>query len=236
MGEDSGIADRIRTVRARVAAAARDAGRSPADVAIVAVAKTHGAAAVEAALGAGQLVFGENRVQEAQAKYPSLRQRHPDLRLHLIGPLQSNKVKLALELFDVIHTLDRPKLAAALAGLRSSSPSLPALYVQVNTGLEPQKSGIAPADAVAFVRHCVDALGLPVVGLMCIPPVDVDPIPHFALLRELGRESGLGRLSMGMSDDFEAAVRLGATEVRVGSAIFGGRAGAQEAGPVPPAQ
>ena len=213
------IAENLRVVRAEIAAAARAAGRDPGEVELVAVAKTHAAALVEAALAAGQTVFGENRVQEAAQKYPALKAAHPTLRLHLIGPLQTNKVRDAVALFDVIETLDRPKLAEALA----RETRRPTLFVQVNTGEEAQKAGVLPAEADAFVDDCVRRLGLPVEGLMCIPPADEEPAPHFALLREIARRHGLRRLSMWMSGDYPVAVRFGATGVRVGSAIFGAR-------------
>jgi pyridoxal phosphate enzyme (YggS family) len=218
-----GIADRLAAVKAQIAAAAAAAGRDPRDVALVAVAKTHGPAAVEAALAAGQRLFGENRVQEAQAKYPALKARFPDLVLHLIGPLQTNKVKEAVALFDAIESLDRVKLADALAKEMARAGRRPHCFVQVNTGEEAQKAGIPPREADAFIAYCRDELGLPVVGLMCIPPVEEEPSPHFALLREIARRNGLASLSMGMSADFELAIRLGATHVRVGTAIFGAR-------------
>jgi len=217
------IADRLAAVKAQIAAAAAAAGRDPRDVALVAVAKTHGPAAVEAALAAGQRLFGENRVQEAQAKYPALKARFPDLVLHLIGPLQTNKVKEAVALFDAIESLDRVKLADALAKEMARAGRRPSCFVQVNTGEEAQKAGIPPREADAFIAYCRDELGLPVVGLMCIPPVEEEPSPHFALLREIARRNGLASLSMGMSADFETAIRLGATHVRVGTAIFGAR-------------
>jgi len=216
------IAGNLAQVRARIAAAAQEAARDPDDVDLVAVSKTHPAAAVEAALAAGQSLFGENRVQEAQGKFPALKAAHPGLRLHLIGPLQTNKVKDALALFDVIETLDRPKLARALAKEAEKAGRLPDCYIQVNTGEEPQKAGILPAEADAFVAEC-RALGLPVQGLMCIPPVDEEPALHFAFLREIARRNGLAGLSMGMSGDYETAVRFGATLVRVGTGIFGAR-------------
>ena len=218
-----GIADRLAAVKAQIAAAAAAAGRDPREVRLVAVAKTHGAEAVEAALVAGQRLFGENRVQEAQGKYPALKQRFPDLMLHLIGPLQTNKVKEAVALFDAIESVDRVKLADALAKEMARAGRRPQCFVQVNTGEEPQKAGIPPREADAFVAYCRDELGLPVVGLMCIPPVEEEPSPHFALLREIARRNGLASLSMGMSADFELAIRLGATHVRVGTAIFGAR-------------
>ena len=210
-------------VEDRIAAAARAAGREPAEVTLVAVSKTQPAARVREALAAGHRLFGENRVQEAQAKYPALRESFPDLALHLIGPLQTNKVREAVALFDVIETVDRPRLAAALAReMERTGRRLPCL-VEVNTGEEPQKSGVLPADADAFVLECRDRLGLPIVGLMCVPPLDEEPSPHFALLREIARRTGLDVLSMGMSADFETAIRFGATHVRVGTAIFGAR-------------
>ena len=217
------IAGNLAAVRARIAAAEEGAGREAGEVALVAVSKTHQAGAVEAALAAGQRVFGENRVQEAQHKFPALKRRFPDLVLHLVGPLQSNKARDAVALFDVIETVDRPRLAEALAAEMARSGRRPECFVQVNTGEEAQKAGVAPADAEAFVVRCRDALRLPVRGLMCIPPVDEAPAIHFALLRELARRAGLGMLSMGMSGDFESAIRLGATHVRVGTAIFGAR-------------
>lgn len=219
---DTDIAANLAEVRARIAAAAEDAGRAPEEVTLVAVSKVHPAAAVEAALAAGQRVFGENRVQEAQGKFPAVKQNHPELRLHLIGPLQTNKVKDALQLFDVIETVDRPKLARAIAKEAEKLGVTPVCYIQVNTGEEPQKAGVAPAEADAFVSECRD-LGLDVQGLMCIPPVDEEPSLHFAFLREIARRNGLAGLSMGMSGDYETAVRFGATLVRVGTGIFGAR-------------
>ena len=217
------IADRLEAVKAKIAAAAAAVGRDPAGVALVAVAKTHGPSAVEAALAAGQRLFGENRVQEAQAKYPALKARHRGLVLHLIGPLQTNKVKEAVALFDAIESLDRPKLADALAKEMARAGRRLQCFVQVNTGEEPQKAGVPPREADAFVAYSRDELGLPVVGLMCIPPLEEEPSPHFALLREIARRNGLPGLSMGMSADYELAIRLGATHVRVGTAIFGER-------------
>ncbi len=216
------VAGNLAEIRARIAAAAAEAGRDPKDVALVAVSKTHPPAAVEAAFAAGQVVFGENRVQEAQGKFPPLQAAHPDLRLHLIGPLQTNKTKDALALFDVIETVDRPKLARALAKEGEKAGRLPDCYIQVNTGEEPQKAGILPGEADAFVAEC-RALGLPLRGLMCIPPVDEDAALHFAFLREIARRNDLAGLSMGMSGDYETAVRFGATLVRVGTGIFGAR-------------
>ena len=216
------IADNLAEVQARIAAAAKEAGRDAQAVSLVAVSKMHPAAAVEAALAAGQRVFGENRVQEAQGKFPALKPAHPALRLHLIGPLQTNKVRDALEIFDVIETVDRPKLARALAKEAEKLGVAPDCYIQVNTGEEPQKAGISPGEADAFIADC-RALGLEVAGLMCIPPVDEAPALHFAFLREIARRNGLAGLSMGMSGDYEAAVRFGATLVRVGTGIFGAR-------------
>lgn len=215
--------DRLADVKARIAAAAEHAGRDPATVTLIAVSKTFGPPAIEPVLAAGQRAFGENRVKEAEEKWPLLRERHPDLRLHLIGPLQTNKVREAVALFDAIHVLDRDRLAAALAKEMARQGRSPTLFVQVNTGDEPQKSGIARGDAAAFVARCREEHGLAVEGLMCIPPLADDPAPHFEMLRRLGAELGLPLLSMGMSADFETAIRHGATHVRVGSAIFGGR-------------
>ena len=217
------IAANLAGVRARIAAAARAAGRDPGDVTLVAVGKTHGAAYIEAAVAAGQTVFGENRVQEALGKFPPLKAAHPELVLHLIGPLQTNKAREAVALFDVIETLDRPKLARALAQEMDKAGRRPDCFVQVNTGEEAQKAGVAPRDADAFIAFARDELGLPVVGLMCIPPLDEEPALHFALLAEMAKRNAVAKLSMGMSADYETAIRLGATHVRVGTAIFGPR-------------
>jgi pyridoxal phosphate enzyme (YggS family) len=219
----AGLAERLGLVKERIAAAARAVRRDPADVTLVAVSKTHDAAAVSTAIAAGQRVFGENRVQEAQAKYLALRARHPDLVLHLIGPLQTNKVKEAVALFDVIETVDRPKLAEALVREMERAGRRPRCFIQINTGEEPQKAGVLPAAADAFIAECRERWRLPVDGLMCIPPLDQEPSPHFALLREIARRHTLPGLSMGMSADYEIAIRLGATHVRVGTAIFGER-------------
>ena len=217
------IAANLAEVRARIAAAAGAAGRAADGVTLVAVSKTHPAAAVRAALAAGQRVFGENRVQEALAKFPGLRRDFPDLRLHLIGPLQTNKVRDAVAHCDVIETVDRPRLAESLAReMQRSGRPLPC-FIEVNTGEEAQKAGVLPETADGFIADCRDRLGLPVVGLMCIPPEDEEPALHFALLREIARRNGLDQLSMGMSADFETAIRFGATHVRVGTAIFGAR-------------
>lgn len=218
------IADNLARIRARIEAATQAAGRAPGSVTLVAVSKTNPAEAVEAALAAGQRVFGENRVQEAAGKFPALRPAHPDMRLHIIGGLQTNKARDAVRIADVIESLDRPKLAAALAEAMEKEGRRPDCLIQVNTGEEPQKSGIARAEAPDFLRACREEWGLPVTGLMCIPPADEDPRPHFAFLAELAAKEGLAVLSMGMSGDFEAAIALGATHVRVGSAIFGARA------------
>jgi len=220
------IAANLTAVRGRIEAAARAAGRAPESVALVAVSKTHPAAIVRDALAAGHRVFGENRVQEAQAKYPALREAYPDLALHLIGPLQTNKVRAALAIFDVIESVDRPRLAQALAKEMNHSGRRPPCLIEVNTGEEARKAGILPADADGFIVECRDRVGLSILGLMCVPPIDEEPAPHFALLREIARRNGLAVLSMGMSADFERAIRFGATHVRVGTAIFGAR-GAQ---------
>jgi PLP dependent protein len=221
--KDAPAAARWRDVKAAIARAARDSGRDPASVALVAVSKTFPAEAVEPVLAAGERRFGENYVQEAKAKWPPLRERIPDVELHLIGPLQSNKARDAVALFDAIHTLDRPSLAEALAKEIARQGRAPRLFVQVNTGEEPQKGGIAPAEADAFLAACRDRWGLAVEGLMCIPPAEDPSSPHFAFLAAIARRNGLRLLSMGMSADFEAAIQLGATHVRVGSAIFGAR-------------
>jgi len=217
------VAANLARVQARIAAAARAAGRAPDEASLVAVAKTQPQEAVAAALAAGQRLFGENRVQEAQGKFPALRERVPDLRLHLIGPLQTNKVLDALALFDTIETVDRPRLAEALARGMERTGKRPTCLIEVNTGEEPQKAGILPREADAFIARCRDGLRLPVAGLMCIPPEHEEPSPHFALLREIARRNGLAQLSMGMSADFEIAIRFGATLVRVGTAVFGPR-------------
>ena len=219
----SSASERLHSILARIEAARKSAIGPAPQTTLVAVSKSFGAATIRPFLEAGQRAFGENRVQEAQAKWPTLKAEYPDVALHLIGPLQSNKAREAVELFDVIHSLDRPKLAHALAAEIARAGRAPKLFVQVNTGEEPQKAGIAPSDASAFVSFCRGELKLPVEGLMCIPPVDENPSPHFALLRKLARENGLCLLSMGMSGDFETAIRFGATHVRVGTALFGER-------------
>lgn len=222
------IAANLAAIRGAIAAAAQAAGRPPAEVTLVAVGKTHGPEAIRAALDAGQRVFGENRVQEAKAKFPPLRDAFPDLELHLIGPLQTNKVKEAVALFDAIQTVDRPKLAEALAAEMGRTGRRPRLLVQVNTGEEAQKAGVAPGEVERFVGFCRGECGLEIAGLMCIPPADENPAPHFALLADTARRLGLPVVSMGMSADYETAVRFGATHVRVGTAIFGTRPRPQE--------
>jgi pyridoxal phosphate enzyme (YggS family) len=224
-------ADRLAEVRGRIEAAARSAGRDPTDVTLVAVSKTHGADRVREMLEAGQRVFGENRVQEAQEKFPALKSACPDIELHLIGPLQTNKARDAVMLFDVIQSVDRQRIAAALAKEMAHVGRRPACFIQVNTGEEPQKAGVAPADVDAFVAACRDIHKLPVVGLMCIPPVDEEPALHFALLGKIAARNGLPKISMGMSADYEMAVKLGATHVRVGSALFGARPPLETAAP-----
>jgi PLP dependent protein len=216
-------ADRLAEVRQHIAAAARAAGRDPASVTLVAVSKTHGADRVRELLDAGQRVFGENRVQEAEEKFPALKAAYPDLALHLIGPLQTNKAREAVALFDVIQSVDRERLAATLAKEMTRAGRRPDCYIQVNTGEEPQKAGVLPAELDAFVASCRDTHKLPIAGLMCIPPVDEEPALHFALLTKMAARNGLAEISMGMSADYETAIRLGATHVRVGTALFGHR-------------
>ena len=213
----------LAAIRERSAAAARAAGRDPDEISLVAVSKVQPAERIEAVLAAGHRVFGENRVQEAVARWPALRERHGDVELHLVGPLQTNKARQAVELFDVIGAVDRPKLARKLAEVFAATGRALPCYIQVNTGEEPQKAGVLPAAADAFVAECRDAHGLPVAGLMCIPPLGEAPAQHFALLKDIAERNGLAGLSMGMSDDFETAVALGATIVRIGSALFGAR-------------
>jgi pyridoxal phosphate enzyme (YggS family) len=213
-------------VRSRIAAAEKAAGREPGSVSLVAVSKTFDAPAIRPIIAAGQRAFGENRVQEAAVKWPALEAETDGIVLHLIGPLQSNKVKEAVVLFDVIHTIDRDKIAQAIAEEMARQGRSLRLLVQINTGAEPQKAGVLPEDADAFVNRCRDVHGLTVDGLMCIPPVNDVAAPHFALLAKIAKRLGLRSLSMGMSADFEAAIAMGATDVRIGSAIFGARAGA----------
>ena len=222
MSENDAVAG-LRQVQESIRRSASDYDRDPASITLVAVSKTFPAEAVEPVLAAGQRVFGENYVQEAKAKWLSLRERYADVELHMIGPLQSNKAREAVELFDVIHTLDRPSLAEALAKEIARQGKTPRLLVQVNTGEEPQKGGVIPTEVDAFLEACRSKYGLTIEGLMCIPPADDPPSPHFALLNTIAQRHGLKVLSMGMSADFDAAIQLGATYVRVGSAIFGNR-------------
>ena len=217
------ISANLAAVRSRIEGALKAAGRKPASARLIAVSKGQSEAAVAAAIAAGQREFGENRVQEAQRKFPAFRRDHPDCVLHLIGPLQSNKAADAVALFDVIHSVDREKLARALAVEMERQNRRPVILIQVNTGEEPQKAGVAPEATDALVSLCRDELKLPVIGLMCIPPVDEEPSLHFALLREIARRNDLPELSMGMSGDFEIAAQFGATMLRVGTAIFGAR-------------
>jgi len=216
-------ADGLAAVRAEIVRACRDAGRDPASVTLVAVSKTFGADAIEPVIAAGQRVFGENRVQEAKAKWPQLRARFGDLELHLVGSLQAYKAREAVALFNAIHSVDRASLAAALAKEIAGQARRPLLFVEINTGAEPQKAGVQPQDADAFLAACRDRYGLTISGLMCIPPLHEAPAPHFALTARIARRNGLALLSMGMSADFPAAIALGATHVRVGTAIFGER-------------
>jgi PLP dependent protein len=220
-GDIGAIAQNLKSVQDRIEAAALAAGRDPRSVALVAVSKTQGVRAVRQALAAGQRIFGENRVQEAVAKFPQLRADYPDLQLHLIGPLQTNKAKDAVALFDVIETVDRPKLAAELAKEMQKSGRRPRCYIQVNIGNEPQKAGVAPHDVSALLALSRDEYRLPIVGLMCIPPADEDPMPYFTRMAALAKSHQLPILSQGMSGDYPAAIAAGATHVRVGTAIFG---------------
>jgi hypothetical protein len=215
---------RLAEVRSRISAAATAAKRDPASVALVAVSKTFGAEHIVPVLDAGHRMFGENRVQEAKAKWPALRERYPGIDLHLIGSLQSNKAKEAVALFDVIHTVDRPKIAEAIASEMAKQNRRPQLFIEVNTGDEPQKGGVSPKEAEGLLRLCREQLKLDIAGLMCIPPFDEEPGVHFAFLAKLAGELGLKGLSMGMSADFETAIAFGATHVRIGSLIFGERA------------
>lgn len=220
---DADPAVNLARIRGEIDSALKEAGREPGSVIITAVSKTHDAARIRPALEAGHRVFGENRVQEAMAKWPDLKADYPDVELRLIGPLQTNKVKEAVATFDVIESLDRPKLARALAAEMEKQGRRPRLYIQVNTGEEPQKAGLAPADVPAFFAQCRDEFGLEIEGLMCIPPLEDDPAPHFALLAKMAKNLGLTGLSMGMSGDYLIAAQLGATHVRIGTAIFGAR-------------
>jgi pyridoxal phosphate enzyme (YggS family) len=215
--------DGLSAVRAEIARTCRDAGRDPAGVTLVAVSKTFAAEAIEPVIAAGQRVFGENRVQEAKAKWPPLFSLHPGLELHLVGALQSNKAKEAVELFDAIHSVDRASLAEVLGKEIVKQGRRPLLFVEINTGAEPQKAGLLPQEADAFLAACRDRYGLAISGLMCLPPQNEAPVPHFALTAKIAQRNGLKLLSMGMSADYPAAIALGATHVRVGTAIFGAR-------------
>jgi pyridoxal phosphate enzyme (YggS family) len=220
---DTDPAANLRTIHSRIASA-RDRAIAPAlETQLVAISKGHDVNRIEPVLRAGHRLFGENRVQEAKAKWPKLKERYSDIELHLVGALQSNKVAEAAAFFDCVHSLDREKLARAFTAEREKTGRCPELFVQVNVGEEQQKSGIAPNQTVAFVRHCREDLNLPVIGLMCIPPVEEEPSPYFALLQKFSRDLSLSFLSMGMSEDFETAIRFGATHVRIGTAIFGER-------------
>lgn len=222
-GYHESAVDRLKRIKDEIVAAATAANRDTKSVELIAVSKTFDAEAIRPVIMAGQRIFGENRVQEAERKWPPLRSEFPDVKLHLIGPLQSNKAKEAVAFFDAIHTIDREKIARAIASEIEKQGRALELFVQVNTGEEPQKAGVMPREAAAFVALCRDELKLPIAGLMCIPPVDEEPAVHFAFLAKLARELKLPGLSMGMSSDFETAVAFGATYVRVGSAIFGDR-------------
>ena len=223
MNQGIDAASRLAAVRQEISEACRGARRDPATVTLIAVSKTFDAAAIEPVIAAGQAVFGENRVQEAKAKWPPLLQRHPGLALHLIGPLQSNKAKEAVALFDAIHSVDRPSLCEALAREIDRQGRRPLLFVELNTGGEAQKAGVLPEDADDFLKRCRETYRLAIGGLMCLPPLDEPPAPHFALTAKIARRNGLDLLSMGMSADFATAIAFGATHVRVGTAIFGER-------------
>lgn len=223
MAEGQGAVGRLAAVKAEIAKACREAGRNPASVTLVAISKTFEADAIRPVLGAGQRVFGENRVQEAKAKWPDLRAEFSGVELHLVGPLQSNKAKEAVALFDFIHTVDRPKIAQALGEEMAKQGRKPRLLVEVNTGAEPQKAGVLPENADAFIAECREQYDLSIEGLMCIPPLHEAPAPHFALTAKIAQRNRLKLLSMGMSADFASAIAFGATHVRVGSAIFGER-------------
>jgi pyridoxal phosphate enzyme (YggS family) len=217
------IETNLQEIRSRVDAAARRAGRSPEDITLIAVSKFQDAGLVEEAIAAGQRDFGENRVQEAQGKWPPLLERHAGLTLHGLGALQSNKAADAVALFHTIHSVDRPRIAEALAREMAAQGLRRPCFIHVNTGEEPQKAGVSPGDAPAFIRHCRDGLGLPIVGLMCVPPAEANAALHFAYLADLAKSQGLEKLSMGMTADFETAIEMGATHIRVGTAIFGAR-------------
>jgi PLP dependent protein len=218
----------IAAVREDIASACREAGRDPSTVTLVAVSKTFGAEAITPVIAAGQRIFGENRVQEAKAKWPPLVVQYPGLELHLIGPLQSNKAREAVALFDAVHSLDRASLAEALRREIEKQGRRPILFVEINTGAESQKAGVLPQDADGFIAACRETYGLDIAGLMCIPPQDEAPAPHFALTAKIARRNGLKLLSMGMSADFKVAIAFGATHIRVGSAIFGTRSQAKD--------
>ena len=219
----TGVAATLADVHHTIARACKEARREPSSVTLIAVSKTFGPEAIAPVIAAGQRVFGENRVQESKSKWPELREQHPGLELHLIGPLQSNKAKEAVALFDVIHSVDRPSVCDALAKEIAKQGKRPLLFAEINTGAEPQKAGILPDDADGFLAKCRDGYGLDVAGLMCIPPLDEAPAPHFALTAKIAARNGLKLLSMGMSSDYAIAIQFGATHVRVGSAIFGHR-------------
>ena len=223
MSETIDSPSRLAGVRQEIERACRGSRRDPASVTLVAVSKTFAADAIEPVIAAGQRVFGENRVQEAKAKWPALKARHPGLELHLVGPLPSNKAKEAVALFDAIHSVDRPSLCEALAKEMARQDRRPTLFVEINTGGEPQKAGVLPEAADAFLGTCRETYGLAITGLMCIPPANEPPAPHFALTAKIARRNGLTLLSMGMSADFAVAIELGATHVRLGTAIFGER-------------
>jgi pyridoxal phosphate enzyme (YggS family) len=229
--ETTGVARSLARVRGEIAAACREVGRTPDSVTLIAVSKTFGAESIEPVIVAGQRVFGENRVPEAKGKWPALRQRHPGIELHLIGSLQTNKVRDAVALFDCIHSLDRASLASELRKEIARAARAPRLLVQINTGAEPQKGGVLPDQADAFLQACRSEYGLTVEGLMCIPPFEEAPAPHFALTAKIAARNGLRCLSMGMSADFATAIAFGATHVRVGTAIFGDRPAAQRKSP-----
>jgi PLP dependent protein len=220
---ESMIETPLTKVREQIARACAEAKRDPSSVMLIAISKTFGADAIEPVIAAGQRVFGENRVQEAKAKWPGIKERYPDIRLHLVGSLQSNKARQAVTLFDAIHSLDRPSLAEALATEIAKQGRKPVLFVEVNTGAEPQKSGVLPQNIDEFVALCRERHGLSVDGLMCIPPANDPPAPHFALTAKIARRNRIPLLSMGMSADFATAIEFGATHVRVGTAIFGAR-------------
>jgi PLP dependent protein len=223
MAASIGIAAALAQVKGEIAAACRNAKRDPNSVSLVAVTKTFAADAIEEAIAAGQKLFGENRVQESKAKWPALKDKYPNVALHLIGPLQSNKAKEAVGLFDAIHSVDRPSICEALAKEIGKLGRSPLLFVEINTGAEPQKAGVLPEHADAFLKTCRDTYGLTISGLMCIPPLEEASAPHFALTAKIAERNGLKLLSMGMSADFATAIEFGATHVRVGSAIFGAR-------------